>query len=236
MSDIKHLPYEIHPNTDRNHYYETLWKKVALDLLQKHEPDVSKMTMLDYGCGRGETMGMAGELGIKCVGTDMDPHCVELAAKYGEAKVLDVEDPVGQFGENSFDVVVCFHVLEHVPRPLETLIQLRKMARKYVIVAVPNLSRSRDYIRRRNWDIEVNSGHLQSWDHSHWRNLAESHAGLELIEWGFDATIVLPFSNIILKLFGQKAAIKMETGLFRRLWPYGSISVLSIMRPQEDAS
>ncbi|MDA0767481.1 MAG: class I SAM-dependent methyltransferase [Verrucomicrobia bacterium] len=236
MSESKHLPYEINPKKDRNHYYETLWKEVALDLLQKHEPDVSELTLLDYGCGRGETMDLAARRGMKCVGTDLDPHCVELAEKFGEAKVLDVEDPVGQFGENSFDVVVCFHVLEHVPRPLETLIQLRKIARKYVIVAVPNLSRSRDFIRRRNWDIPVNEGHLQSWDHSHWRNMAENHAGLEVLEWGFDATVVLPISNIILKIFGQRAAIRLETGLFRRLWPYGSISVISLMRERKDAS
>ncbi len=102
--------------------------------------------------------------------------------------------------------------------------------------ARPNLSRPRDMIRRRNWDVEVNEGHLQSWDHSHWKNLAENHAGLEILEWGFDATVVQPFSNILLRLFGQRAAIKFETGIFRKFWPFGSISVISLMREKKDSS
>lgn len=230
MSNIEHLPYEIDPSGNRNHYYETLWKKTALELLQKHEPDLNDWTLLDYGCGRGETMDLAKEIGMRPYGTDMDPHCVELASKFGEAKVLDHKDPVGQFGENSFDVVACFHVLEHVPRPLETLIHLRKIARRYVLIAVPNLSRPRDFIRRRNWDTRINDGHLQSWDHSHFRNMTEKHAGLKIIEWGFDATIVPPWSTFINRIFGAKAAIAIETGLFRKLWPYGSVSVIALMK------
>ena len=66
--------------------------------------------------------------------------------------------------------------------------------------------------------------------------IAENHAGLEVVEWGFDATVVLPWSNVIMKLLGQKAAIKLETGLFRRLWPYGAISVISLMREREEGS
>jgi 2-polyprenyl-3-methyl-5-hydroxy-6-metoxy-1,4-benzoquinol methylase len=33
---------------------------------------------------------------------------------------LNPADPVGQFGPKSFDVISCFHVLEHVPSPVET--------------------------------------------------------------------------------------------------------------------
>lgn len=234
MSNIKHLPYEIDPVGNRNHFYETLWKRVALDLLVKHEPQLNGLSLLDYGCGRGETMELAEERGMIPQGTDMDPHCVELASKYGQTHVLSPEDPVSQFGAKSFDVVACFHVLEHVPRPLETLVHLREIARRYVLVAVPNLSRPKDYLRRRNWDTPINEGHLQSWDHSHWRNLAELHASLRIIEWGFDATILPPISSVLCRLFGQKTAISFETGLFRKLWPYGSTSVIALMEASPD--
>ena len=233
MSEIKHLPYKIDPSTNRNHYYETLWKKTALELLLKHSPNLAGQSLLDYGCGRGETMDLAKELGMIPQGTDMDPHCVELASKFGNTRVLDPDDPVAQLGAKSFDVVACFHVLEHVPRPLETLIHLREMARQYVLVAVPNLSRPRDFLRHRNWDSVINDGHLQSWDHSHFRNMAEKHAGLEIVAWGFDATIVPPWSTLINRFIGPKAAISIETGLFKRLWPYGSISVIALMRMKD---
>jgi SAM-dependent methyltransferase len=232
--NVKHLPYEIDPTKNRNHYYETLWKLTALDLLKSREPDINGWSLLDYGCGRGETMQLATELGMEAHGTDMDPKCVELASAFGHAHMLDAADPVNQFGSKAFDVVACFHVLEHVPRPLETLIHLREMAKRYVLVAVPNLSRPRDFIRHRNWDTDINDGHIQSWDHSHFRKMAEKHAGLRILAWGHDTTIVPPLSNAVVKLFGNKMAIKLETGLFRRLWPFGAVSVIALMEPIAD--
>jgi len=230
---VEHLPYQIDPANNRNHFYETLWKETALALLKEREPELSGWSLLDYGCGRGETMSLASKMGMHVTGTDLDPECVRLASEYGKAEVLQLEDPLAQFGHKAFDVVACFHVLEHVPRPLETLIHLRGMARRYVLVAVPNLSRPRNFLYHRNWDVKINDGHLQSWDHSHWRNLAETHAGLKILDWGFDATIVPPLSNLAIKLLGTQTTIKLETGLFRRIWPYAAISVIALMAPTE---
>lgn len=233
---IEHLPYSIDPEHNRMHYYENLWKETALALLHRAEPNLRDWSLLDYGCGRGETMKLAAGMGMKPSGTDLDPECVRLASAFGKTEVLQPEDPVGQFGKKSFDVVACFHVLEHVPRPLETLIHLREMARRYVLVAVPNLSRPRNFFYCRNWDTAINDGHLQSWDHSHFRNMAEKHAGMRILKWGHDATIFPPFSKLIIKALGPKAAIHFETGLFRRLWPYGSISVIALMEPTTNAN
>lgn len=234
MKIIEHLPYKIDTKNNRYHYYETLWKTTALELLKKHLPNLEGNTLLDYGCGRGETMELAKNLGMRPQGTDLDPHCVELASKFGPTHILNPSDPIGQFGEKSFDVVACFHVLEHVPRPLETLIHLRKIARKYVLVAVPNLSVPRDFLRHRNWDTSVNDGHIQSWDHSHFRSMAEKHASLKIVEWAFDATIIPPFSNLINRFLGKDFAIWLETGIFRRLWPYGATSVIALMEKSVD--
>lgn len=228
-SKIHHLPYEINPSKNRNHYYETLWKKTAISLLQRHEQNLEDWTLLDYGCGRGETMALANKVGMVSRGTDIDPECVRLASVFGKAEILNIDDPVTQFGENQYDVVACFHVLEHVPRPLETIITLRRLSRKYVLVAVPNLSAPRNMFWKREWDVPINEGHLQSWDHSHFRNMVEKHAGLRIVAWGHDASIIPPLSNLLLKFFGSKTAIYFETGLFRKIWPFGCISVIALM-------
>src|SRR4051812_22947160 len=228
---IKHLPYQIDPANNRYAYYENLWKQVGLDLLKKHV-DVRGLTLLDYGCGRGEALEIFGAAGMKTTGADTDPECVRLSAMKGDATLLDFKDPVGQFGEKSFDVVGCFHVLEHVPTPIETLRALSKIARSYVVVAVPNL-RNLCGIAKRQFNLEyVNEGHLQSWDHYHFLNLAERHCNLELIEWGSDATILAGVSNFVVRVFGQRAAIKLETGLFKRIFPYHCVSVLGLFRPK----
>jgi 2-polyprenyl-3-methyl-5-hydroxy-6-metoxy-1,4-benzoquinol methylase len=228
---IKHLPYQVDPANDRYAYYENLWKKVGLDLLKKHV-DVRGLSLLDYGCGRGESLEIFGAAGMNTTGADTDPECVRLSSMKSRAVLLNPSDPLAQFGEKSFDVVCCFHVLEHVPAPVETLRALSKIARSHLVLAVPNLRNLFGMFKREFNLAFVNEGHLQSWDHYHFLNLAERHCNLELVEWASDATILSGVSNFVVRVFGQRAAIKLETGLFKRLFPYHCISVLGLFRPK----
>lgn len=227
---LKHLPYQIDPATNRFHYYENLWKEVALQLLSKRP--CAGLTLLDYGCGRGEALRIFGRAGMDVTGADTDSECVRLASTLGRAVLLDPADPVRQFGERSFDVVTCFHVLEHVPSPVQTLGALARIARSWVLLAVPNL-RFLNWMFKRRFDLShVNEGHLQGWDHWHFRNLAERHCNLELVEWGSDATILPVLSETALKLFGPRLTIKLETGPFRWIFPYHCFSVIGLFRPK----
>ena len=227
----KHLPYQIDPTTNRFHYYENLWKRVALGLLEKRETLAGK-SVLDYGCGRGEGLEIFGKAGMKVLGADTDPECVRLASEKGKAVLLDPADPIKQFGERSYDVVTCFHVLEHVPCPIETLGALSKIARSYLLIAVPNL-RFLNWMFNKSFDLShVNEGHLQGWDHWHFRNLAERHCQLELLEWGSDATILPVLSETALKWFGPQFTIKLETRIFRRVFPYHCFSIIGLFRPK----
>lgn len=226
---IQHLPYEINPTTNRQHYYENYWKKVSLELLSSHLNPVGK-TILDYGCGRGEALEIAQKLGFQPTGTDLDPECVKIAAQHGPTQLLDLNDPVKQFGEKSFDAVCCFHVLEHVENPKQTLLNLRAIARDYMVLAVPNL-RQLTGLTIKNIDLRsVNEGHLQAWDHWHFLNLAERHCGLKLLEWGFDNTQLPLLTNIVQTLAGNNAAMRLETGLFRRLFPYHGRSIIGVFK------
>jgi 2-polyprenyl-3-methyl-5-hydroxy-6-metoxy-1,4-benzoquinol methylase len=227
----KHLPYEIDPATSRSAFYENYWKKVALELLLKHCQPAGQ-TLLDYGCGRGETLQIFGAAGFQVQGTDVDPECVRLSSRFGRATPLQPDRAVEQFGRKSVDIVTCFHVLEHVENPRKTLCDLTALARSYLLLAVPNLRRLHGLFVRRVDPELLNEGHLQSWDHWHFLNLAERYCGLQLIEWGYDATILPGVSHLTQKLFGQSAAIKLETGLFRRLFPLHGISVLGLFRPK----
>lgn len=228
--NVQHLPYEIDEQANRFLYYETLWKRRGLELLLKHYDPKGK-TLLDYGCGRGEMLGFAAQAGFTVKGTDLDPKCVEISSRHGEACLLDIVRPLEQFGPKSFDVVSCFHVLEHVDNPKAVLNALGKIARSYVVLAVPNLRYLRKIFRRTMHRSEVNEGHLQSWDHWHLLNLAETHCGLQWVEWGTDAT-QLPFlSNLAQKCLGSKTTIWLETGPFRKMFPYHGVSVLGLFRP-----
>jgi SAM-dependent methyltransferase len=229
---IRHLPYKIDEEANRFEYYENFWKRQGMALLLNYCNPQGK-TLLDYGCGRGECLGLASEAGFAVQGTDVDPECVRLAARYGQTSQLNINDPLSQFGKKSFDVIVCLHVLEHVENPKQVLTTLGKIARSYVVIAVPNL-RYLHSLSARKIDLDiVNEGHLQSWDHWHLLNLAERHSGLKLVAWGFDATILSFVSNWSQKILGRKATIHLETGIFRRMFPFHCISVLGLFRPAD---
>jgi hypothetical protein len=157
---------------------------------------------------------------------------VELASRHGAACELDVVDPLTQFGRKSFDVVTCFHVLEHVDNPKAVLGAIAKIAKSHVVIAVPNLRYLHRTFRRTIDLAGVNEGHLQSWDHWHFLNLAENHCGLKLVEWGTDATQLPWLSNVSQKVFGTKATIGLETGIFRKLFPFHGLSVLGLFKPE----
>jgi SAM-dependent methyltransferase len=227
----KHLPYTINPSLNRFHYYETYWKICGLGLIDKNFAPNDVGSILDFGCGRGEVIDIYQKRGFNVVGTDADEECVRMSSKHGQAVLLNVNDPVGQFGEKSFDAVVCYHVLEHVPSPLQTIRVLSKIARKAVIIAVPNLQTLTRLFRKKIDLSSVNEGHLQSWDHQHLLNLSERHGNLKLIEWGFDATVLPIFNRFGLKFFGQAGLIYLETKVFTKLFPYHGISVLGIFKP-----
>lgn len=228
---IQHLPYQIDEKANRFHFYETHWKKCGLRLLQKHFPESSIRTVLDYGSGRGEVAELFGSQGYDVTSTDTDPACIELSSQHSRSVLLDTDDPTKQFGEKSYDAVVCFHVLEHVPSPVESLSVISKIARKAVVIAVPNLQTLTGLFRRNANHKQVNDGHLQSWDHSHFLNLAENHANLKLIEWGFDTTILPIFNRYGPRILGNSTMIKLETGIFNRMFPFHSMSVLGIFKP-----
>lgn len=231
---VRHLPYRINEKADRNHFFENHWKRVALDLLESKAGNLGGMTLLDYGCGRGETLRYAKERGMTATGLDTDPECVAIASQHGQTAQLDTQRIREQLGEKSYDVIACFHVLEHVENPRETLSILGKAARKFVLTAVPNLQKIPNL--RKPWALPkpTNEGHLQSWDHSHFRNLAEKHCGLRFIDWGFDATQVPVLSELVNRMLGAGAAFRLETGLFRKIFPYWGISVIGIWAPVEN--
>ncbi|AQQ09979.1 bifunctional 3-demethylubiquinone-9 3-methyltransferase/ 2-octaprenyl-6-hydroxy phenol methylase [Sedimentisphaera cyanobacteriorum] len=42
------------------------------------------------------------------------------------------------FDDSSFDIVICLQVLEHVPDPVKAMKELKRVARKQLIITVPN--------------------------------------------------------------------------------------------------
>jgi 2-polyprenyl-6-hydroxyphenyl methylase/3-demethylubiquinone-9 3-methyltransferase len=83
--------------------------------------------VLDVGCGGGILTESLAQRGAQVVGIDLAADSIEIARKHAEAGGLDIRyelADVEQAAEQSpgaYDVVTCLELLEHVPRPVETI-------------------------------------------------------------------------------------------------------------------
>lgn len=111
------------------------------DLIAGRVRPFGPATLLDAGCGEGFVAeALAARLpGVAITGVDVDDAAVAFArarshggVAYGVAS-LDALP----FGDGAFDVVVCTEVLEHLAAPDRALFELRRVARRAVVVTVP---------------------------------------------------------------------------------------------------
>lgn len=97
--------------------------------------------VLDVGCGEGITIKKLKEekIGKTYEGVDPLPEALKLAkrvdpeTKYTKASIYDLP-----YKDNSFDLVLCMEVLEHLDKPDKALSELKRVSSKYVYITVPH--------------------------------------------------------------------------------------------------
>ncbi len=101
---------------------------------------LSDLSVLDIGCGWGETLSYFKDRGMDCYGFDPAPEAIE----YGRGKGLSVKcagmDDLNVFGRR-FDVVLMQNVLEHLAHPDQVMDVIRDqllLPGGVLIIDVPN--------------------------------------------------------------------------------------------------
>jgi 2-polyprenyl-3-methyl-5-hydroxy-6-metoxy-1,4-benzoquinol methylase len=105
-------------------------------------PSEGKLTALDVGCGVGEFMVMMREMGFCVEGIDGNREQIDIVASMGfEGKVADLEDGL-PYPEESFRLVTCLELIEHVARARELLREIRRVLCPggYLLLSTPNFS------------------------------------------------------------------------------------------------
>lgn len=127
----------------------------GLDIPLRYLAVPNRGRMLDVGCGDGSVLKLANELEWDTEGVDFDPAAVANATRNGlSVRLGALKDQ--RYPENAFDLVLMSHVIEHVPEPLATLSEIRRVLRHggMLVITTPNAA---------------------SWGHSHfghyWRGL-----------------------------------------------------------------
>ena len=117
-------------------------------------------TILDLGCGFGAYSGALQKDGLKCFGCDINLDYLRKASATG-LPVANV-DSVLPYRDGSFDTVLIFEVLEHVVDVDKVLREAFRVARKNVLITVPN-SENIEQMKAN----DVTYAHMLSSDHLH---------------------------------------------------------------------
>jgi len=116
--------------------------------------------LLDVGCSMGFLVDAAETAGFKAYGIDPNQQDVdEGRERYG---VFIEKHAIEDYGENSFDVIMCFNTIEHVPRP-ELLVEemAKRLAPKGCLVLGTHDIECENYINEGvNWKHIKPAEHL----------------------------------------------------------------------------
>ncbi len=93
--------------------------------------------ILDLGCAVGNYSRRLASLGYRVKGADINPEYIRIARERG-VDAYTVEGDVLPFPDKSFDSVLLFEVVEHLPDPDRVLREAGRVARKNVILTTPN--------------------------------------------------------------------------------------------------
>lgn len=93
--------------------------------------------ILDIGCATGEYVRRLAKCGFECTGIDGNLQYVNEAKMKG-SNVYYMNASSLAFPDRSFDTALLFEVLEHVADPYKVLSEAERIARKNVLITVPD--------------------------------------------------------------------------------------------------
>jgi SAM-dependent methyltransferase len=92
--------------------------------------------LLELGCLTGHFLSLARKAGYDGIGIEPDPWAAAYARREFGLSVHETLIPELHFDDRTFDVIAMFHVMEHFTRPMETLLDLRRILKDTGLLAI----------------------------------------------------------------------------------------------------
>ncbi len=153
--------------------------KIGAFLLKRFFSTISKTipsdvsSVAEIGCGAGystEVLRRYFKKEVPFFASDVDEELVKIAGSKNSNVSFSAESIYKlNHQDNSFDLVFCLEVMEHLEKPEEALKELRRVTKKYAIISVPreplwrilNMCRG-SYLK----DFGNTPGHINHWSRS----------------------------------------------------------------------
>lgn len=209
----------VQPVKYNRHYYnfsKQLDDRIALSFYYRLATSFVRYgRVLDYGCGTGHLIKRF-KKGYEAWAYDISAYALEsvnVVAPHANI-CYDFES----LRDNTFDLVISLHVLEHIQNPLESLLGFFKILKKdgILIYAVPNVSGIGQKMKKQQWVGYGDPSHISLYQADKWLCLTES-AGFRLLKVGTDGLWDIPYLPIFPKwlqklIFYPLPAIQVVTG------------------------
>jgi len=121
-----------------------------LDIVRRFRPSG---TLLDVGCGAGFFVREASKNGFSAQGIEFSREAVEFGMREGDIRLTEGDLLHTHFPDSSFEIVTLWHVMEHLPHPVETLKRIRALLKPggILVTAVPNFDSVQARVFRSRW-------------------------------------------------------------------------------------
>ncbi|KKQ27326.1 MAG: hypothetical protein A3H17_04220 [Candidatus Levybacteria bacterium RIFCSPLOWO2_12_FULL_37_14] len=156
-------------HTSKNPIQKFLIKNFYSSLISLIKP-LKAESILDAGCGEGFTINKLKENGIgkKIEGMEYSKEAISFGKKLfphltiKQGSVYDLP-----YKDNSFDLIICTEVLEHLEYPIRALKEMLRVSKKYLVISIPNepLFMISNFLRGKNLSSLGNDvGHINHWN------------------------------------------------------------------------
>lgn len=130
-------------NINTAEFWDARWSTDGM-LSRQCEKQIMKLvpeeglSVLDIGCGTGRILrGLKKDRKAKCMGIDISRVAIYVLSRYGIEGMAGDVDNIHEL-KRKFDVVICSHTLEHITDDKRLVEEIRRLTKKYAIIAVPN--------------------------------------------------------------------------------------------------
>jgi 2-polyprenyl-3-methyl-5-hydroxy-6-metoxy-1,4-benzoquinol methylase len=192
---------------DRNYWQSgRLKKSVALTAFYKwrmagivsyiRQNSKSGNKILDWGCGDGSFVKLLRSHGYECYG--LDAYAAEPDVPY----IINATIEKPGFAEDFFDIITCFHVLEHLKKPKQSIANAFKILKTngVMIVEVPNFDSLGSRIFRNRWQPLQIPTHISHFTPETLHKLSQSVGQDQIVKTEFFSHRISP-SALVLSVF-----------------------------------
>jgi len=175
----------------------TLSKRERGQIVPPHGEEGQRPRVLEVGCGEGFVMRCLGQQlwGASFYAVDVDCRALRVAREQNKTGTFLCADATAlPFAARAMDLVLCLEVLEHLRRPRQGLVELKRVARGPMIVSVPhqpyfslaNLARGKNLLQGGD-DPE----HVQRWRPKEFVALLAHEVQVSRVVYSFPWLVVL---------------------------------------------